>query len=318
MSPFTNTATTVERDVALEGDPAVTWLTSLGWSVGAQNGRLRLFADLIRHDPFAVGRIWHDPATLTFVGQRRWHESAFLAILGVEGKQRLEVGARSIDLGPGQIYVHPLRQTLTITSTEAVARIVLVSDWSNTHGPYPHSPREGLFEAHAAYNNVFLAAVNAALNSVTQAGDGTGFNGFRHAIEHLFISSLIGDQDQRPGQPPESTPVLTRAAQLIHAHAGNPAFDVAALARALSLSPASLYRAYEGADMAPAAQLRAARVERARDLLGHEATEIGTSDLKGIAEMAGFGSIRALRRALASDGTEQEEQDTSRPNTSAS
>ncbi|PPF84890.1 hypothetical protein C5E07_05150 [Pseudoclavibacter sp. RFBJ3] len=73
MSPDKNTADVVERNIALEGEAADAWIEALGWSATAPSGRLRLFADLIRVDPFAIGRIRHSPATFTFAGQRHWH-----------------------------------------------------------------------------------------------------------------------------------------------------------------------------------------------------------------------------------------------------
>ncbi|WP_146080516.1 MULTISPECIES: AraC family transcriptional regulator [unclassified Pseudoclavibacter] len=198
-----------------------------------------------------------------------------------------------------------MRKPFTISSEEPVARIVLMSDWPFPAGMYAKTPRIGLFESHDPYMAVFLNAVTAALNSVTSES-GSGLAGVRHAIDHLFMSALVGDQVAETGGESQQNPVLNRATQAIRAHAGDPAFDVAALARALHLSPASLYRAYEGLHLSPSAQLRAARVERARTLLNSEVVDASTTDLKRIAGWAGFGSVRALRRALAAASPELE------------
>ncbi|WP_424464914.1 helix-turn-helix domain-containing protein [Pseudoclavibacter helvolus] len=303
----------IERDIYLDGPAAIDWVAALGWSVSPHSARLQIAADLIRTDTFAIGRIWHTPATLRFVGSADAPDDMFHSLLGIEGTHVLSSPNGQFELPPGQMYLQPFDERLDIAAREAAARVFFVARWGDLvarDGELPDA-RLGVFGAQSAHREIFANATHAALNSVT-AVRGPGFRRVRDALGQLFASILADDAPARTrplhgraGQPAvseqraQSRSLLRRASKRIEAHASDVTFDVAKLARDLGVSSASLYRSYEESSMTPASQLRRVRARRARLLLDQaSATESNTQDLKQIAHASGFGSIRAMRRAL--------------------
>ncbi|NYF13494.1 AraC-like DNA-binding protein [Pseudoclavibacter sp. JAI123] len=304
----------VTREVVLDGDAAIEWVAALGWVAEPINSRFQVIADLIRTDSFAIGRIWHTPAHLSFVVDDETPPDLFHSVYGIEGTQILTSDTERVDLHPGQMHVQSFGEPLTITSHEPVARLFFVSSWARLRDfegnvPEPHT---GLFGASNAYREIFTSAAHAALNSVTTV-EGAGFDRVRTGLDQLFAGVLADDAPARPrrargvGTSQEGrdglrvTPsLLRRASQRIEASASDVTFDAGKLARDLGISTASLYRAYEDTNLTPASQLRRVRARLARDLLEApgEFGDVDTQDLKRIAAAAGFGSVRAMRRAL--------------------
>lgn len=306
----------VTREIILEGDAAVQWVGGLGWAVAPLSPRFQLVADLIRTDTFAIGRIWHTPAVFSFAADNVMPSCMFHAVVGIEGTQTVASGRDQVQLGPGQMHVQSFGESLGITAEEPVARLLFVSQWSDLgdSGGYAPLPKSGPFGSSNAHKDIFTSAAHAALNSVTTV-DGTGFSRIRAGLDLLFAGVLADDapartkRSRRAGSletgrvgrelPPS---LLRRASQHIEARASDVTFDAGRLARDLDVSTASLYRAYEDTNLTPASQLRRVRTRLARDLL-ESPGEFGgadTQNLKRIATAAGFGSVRAMRRALES------------------
>lgn len=312
----------VAREVALAGDEAVAWLAELDWSVTPHSSRLQIFADLIRTEAFAIGRIWHTPASMSFLRQHEYSDGLVHSVLGIEGTHTIVSGAAQVSLDPGQLHLQSLDEPLAIAAHQPVARLFFVSSWESLHTPDVELelPREGLFGDQSAFREVFTSAAHAALNSVTSV-DGPAFAGVRTGLQHLFASMLAHDAagSSKPSGPArgsrrdkraresQSTSLLRRASKVIEQQAGDVGFDVTKLARTLGVSPASLYRSYEEANTTPASHLRQVRARRARVLLNgdSDAGMPDTQNLKRVAEHAGFGSVRAMRRALLDIGDPQ-------------
>ncbi|PPF47035.1 hypothetical protein C5B85_01810 [Pseudoclavibacter sp. AY1F1] len=304
----------VTRELILNGDAAVQWIGSLGWAVAPLSSRFQLVADLIRTDTFAIGRIWHTPAAFSYTADGDASNCMFHAVVGIEGTQTVTSETDQVELGPGQMHVQSFSEALGITAQEPAARLLFVSQWSDlqdSEGRAP-LPRSGLFGSSNAHKEIFSSAAHAALNSLTTV-DGAGFHRVRAGLDHLFAGVLADDAPVRAkrsrgagstdmgragrGLPPS---LLRRASQQIEARASDVTFDAGRLARDLGVSTASLYRAYEDSNLTPASQLRRVRTRLARDLLEApgEFGDVDTQNLKRIAAAAGFGSVRAMRRAL--------------------
>ncbi|WP_424464103.1 hypothetical protein [Pseudoclavibacter helvolus] len=304
----------VAREVVLDGDAAIRWIADLGWSTEPRSPRLRLVADLIRTDTFAIGRIWHTPARLTFKEQPDQEGCMFHSFVGVEGVHRLTSGAGEVSLPPGGMYVSSFGERLEISADEAVARIFFVSRWADLPdraGRTP-DPHVGVFGERNAYRDIFTSAAHAALNSVTTV-HGDGFDRVRDGLQHLFAGVLVDDAPARSKVVTRGAPasradahggdhltLLRRASRHLERNAKDITFDVSKLARELGVSAATLYRAYEESSMTPASQLRRIRARHARMLLesGGRQRSSNTQDLRQIAQESGFGSVRAMRRAL--------------------
>lgn len=317
-----STANRVAREVALAGDEAVAWLAELDWSVTPHSSRLQIFADLIRTEAFAIGRIWHTPASMSFLRQNDYSDGLIHSVLGIEGTHALVSGTEQLALNPGQLHLQSLDEPLAISAQQPVARLFFVASWESLHGPgaLTELPRGGLFGGQSAFREVFTSAAHAALNSVASV-EGPAFAGVRNGLQHLFASMLAHDaagsarpsgsaggaSRDRRARESQSTSLLRRASKVIEQQAGDVSFDVTKLARSLGVSAASLYRSYEEANTTPASQLRQVRARRARTLL-NEDSGAGVSDtqnLKLVAEHAGFGSVRAMRRALLGNSDSQ-------------
>ncbi|PPF32817.1 MULTISPECIES: helix-turn-helix domain-containing protein [unclassified Pseudoclavibacter] len=305
---------TVTRELILDGDAAIQWIGSLGWEVAPLSSRFQLVADLIRTDTFAIGRIWHTPAAFSFTATSSAPNSMFHAVVGIEGTQTVTSDAAQVQLSPGQMHVQSFNEPLGITAHEPAARLLFVSKWTDLRDAEGHAPlpKSGLFGSSNAHKEIFTSAAHSALNSLT-AVDGAGFHRVRAGLDHLFAGVLADDvparatRSRRAGSsgtgrssPGVTTSLLRRASQRIEASASDVTFDAGRLARDLGVSTASLYRAYEDTNLTPASQLRRVRTRLARDLLEApgEFGDVDTQDLKRIAAAAGFGSVRAMRRAL--------------------
>ncbi|WP_424464098.1 hypothetical protein [Pseudoclavibacter helvolus] len=310
----------VMREMVLEGQTAIQFIAALGWVIAPLNSRFHVVADLIKTDAFAIGRIWHTPAHLNFVRNDETSSNLFHFTYGIEGTQILTVEDGQLDLHPGQMHVQSLRAPLAITAREPVARLFYVSSREHLRGADGEIPslRSGRLGASNAYREIFTSAAHAALNTVTSVGD-AGFVRLRAALDNLFASVLSDDAHDGPNRSVElgaqfedaeenarRPSLLRRASRHIEAHASEITFDAGRLARDLAVSSASLYRAYEGTDLTPATQLRRVRARRARRLLEAPGSQGRTDSrfLERVATDAGFGSVRAMRRALdiATDG----------------
>lgn len=288
----------VAREVSLAGSAAVTWLRKHGWRADPSSRHFQVFGDLLRADPFAIGRIWHTAGSLQLFNNEDWHPDVFIAILGIEGSQTLETAQGPVELGPGQLYVQPLSRQLTIRSSAPSARLVLVSEWSRMRIPrLPRNKLEGAFDAESGYVAVFVDAANTAL-SMIPATDSPAFALARRGIEHLFTGALLGDTAAREQRAPEGL-LMHRALALIAADYADTALSVAVLANRLNTSTSSLSRAFAVAGTTPLSAIRAARVTAARALLQQQ-DDPRTPQLQLIAAATGFGSVRALQRALVS------------------
>ncbi|MGC0370172.1 hypothetical protein [Microbacterium sp. SLBN-111] len=276
--------------VALTGTAAQAWLSAHGWHARPDRP-LRLFADVIRADPFALGRIWHTAATMSLAGNEHWGDEHFLAVLGVEGDQMLSTPRGVVPLAPGSFHIQRLNEELVVSAPRACARIVIVSDWASIGVPAPPAPPSVIDQD---YVKVFVSAVNAALN-LPNLPPGDAFTHLKLGIESLFAATVtVADA------PPPHESIFERAESLIRQRSLDPRFDVRRLIQELGTSRASLYRAFEAHGRAPSTDIRARRVAAARAMM-QRTTPRSQDDLLRVAFSSGFGSVKSMQRALTSE-----------------
>lgn len=148
------------------------------------------------------------------------------------------------------------------------------------------SPLAGLFSQ-------YLSSLLSSLPTMTQAEADAGLDGALHLLSAL-VASRAGvrrsDEEQLSGN------TLVRIANHYIADLlGHPELDVAMLARALSVSRATLYRAFSKRG-GVAAAIRAARLDRAKHLASAASQRHRT--LEAIAHECGFSDYPTFARAF--------------------
>lgn len=287
-----------DRDVALSGSRAVAWLSDLGWVWTPSEDRsvdhFHVFADVIRVNEFAVGRIWHTAAALTLNEKSLASDNVFFALLAADGKRIITRDQAEREIIAGEMLVQRLNDPLILTSEVPCAHLFMISDWKRLalSGPVPSSPA-----ADRDYTVAFSSAVNGVLNAASKLSSAT-FSHLRTGLEGLFASTIAASVAAHEPDSNRADPLRVRARMLIADHAAEPAFDVRKLAVHLGVSTSALYRAFDESGSAPAHEIREARVVNARALLAR-LPQPDDADLVSVAEAAGFGSVRTMQRSLA-------------------
>lgn len=278
-------------EVALSGEKAASWLLDMGWRASSSRS-LQIFADVVRWDPFAVGRIWHTPVELALVGAESWSDDVFIAVFAIDGAQTITSASGEFELAPGEMYVQRLNEMLCIRSSVPAARMVVVSDWASIGLPVPDTSTVAAHDRD--YAKVFENAANAVLN-LAREPHSAAFTHIRLGLESLLASLLTCDTDT--AQVLDERPLLERARRVIEARAYEPGFDIRTLTADLETSRTVLYRAFTSEQSSPAVELRARRTALARMLIARRAPTTQAA-LGSIAAAAGFGSVKSMQRAL--------------------
>ncbi|WP_271983398.1 helix-turn-helix domain-containing protein [Pseudoclavibacter terrae] len=291
-------SSSLAREVQLSGTRAITWLREMGWDF-QPSAPAQIFADLLRRDPFSIGRIWHTAGTATLIGAEHWQDNVLIAVFVVDGEQVASSGGQVTVLRAGDWLVQRLNQPLSISSTGPAARLIIVTEWID-HWLQPDSLIAGTPEQ--SYAHVFIQAANAALNTAPRP-DEQPFRHLERALEELLASLLLAHEattDEHPPQDRSGVDLRLRALELMRRHASEQAFDVEALRRLLDVGATTLYRAFVAADLTPARALRRIRVANARKLLTRSQTHT-VAERTAIAHAVGFGSLRSMQRAMITE-----------------
>lgn len=286
------------RNVALDGDAAIDWLSDQGWTTSGADGPFRIFADLVQSGPFAVGRIWHSAADLRLDADGGSEGRQFVALLGIEGTQTLHTDTGLHSLTAGTVYVQDLDEPLTISASTAAARIVFTGSWDRL---YTHRstlpPRWSAWNPDPDYFRVIVSLTNAILGVEIET-QGPGFWGVQRSFEAL-ISGLLLQRELTSLLNASSREVelLQRAIAEIDRSSSDPSFTVEHLAERLGVSRAYLHQAFSTTGVTAARRLRHARAVAARVLLA-DSSVTSESELKRIADAAGFRSVRTMQRTL--------------------
>ncbi|NQX28958.1 helix-turn-helix transcriptional regulator [Microbacteriaceae bacterium VKM Ac-2854] len=284
------------REVALSGTAAIQWLKDVGWACepAGPDGALQIFADLVRWDPFAVGRIWHTAASFHLEGVEHWPDDVFIAVFAIDGTETVSTPDGEMQLAPGEMFLQQLNRPFRISSPASAARLVIVSDWASIGLAPPKRPTVTTHDRD--YAKVFENAVNALLN-ISKPPTPASFTHVKLGLESLF-ASLIATHTGA-GDIHDDAALLDRARAVISERSYDATFDVRTLLDELAVPRTSLYRVFAEEGTTPAKELRAHRTAAARAILHRQA--VSTSEaLSAVAEAAGFGSVKSMQRAMVS------------------
>lgn len=279
------------REVALSGTAAIEWLDDAGWAC-EPDGQLQIFADMVRSDPFAIGRIWHTAGSFALHSAEHWPDDVFIAVFAIDGIETIHTNEDEIPLAPGEMFLQRINQPMRISSTAPAARLVVVSDWGSIGLT---APVRGTVTTHDRdYAKVFENAVNALLN-LSKPPTTASFTHVKLGLESLFASLIATHVGA--GELRDDPDLLDRARKMISERSVDPAFDVKMLLAELGVSRTTLYRVFDRECSTPAVELRARRTAAARATLQrHDASSVDA--LAAVAQSAGFGSVKSMQRAL--------------------
>lgn len=281
-------ADSVDRRVAVQGEPAIQWMAGLGYDVTSDSPRMRAGGDVIRGRTFAVARLWHDASALT----RRAVDGGSAISLVVEGRIRVTRGATSLEVSKGEGFVDTLDGATTVEVENSVGSIELrVSEsFSRRYGV---SLAEGVHWLGPDLDSLpwLLTLANATLASRGERRD-TTWSFTRAALENLVAAVLV-----EANEPPSDS-IVDRALEEIRRSCTDPSFDVAALAGTQRMTPRWLQVAFAERALTPRQAIRLERTRVARQILE---THRGLG-IDEVARRAGFPSSRALRDAFRALG----------------
>ncbi|NQX29880.1 helix-turn-helix domain-containing protein [Microbacteriaceae bacterium VKM Ac-2854] len=286
----------VERQLALQNEEAVSWLEHRGFQVHSYTRPFHVFTDEIRQDDFVLRRVWFTAAHASRAADTG-PERRFEASLVIEGDGTVDIDrAGAIGLGAGQLLLRTRAVPLEVRTTQPAAVIQVESKWDRlTHlGSAPTEP----FEANEEYASVFATLATAILNSTIGPTDG-GFTALRRAVE-AALSAIVADPltgiRQRMASAAQWT-LYQRAVTLIAARADDAALDVSVLASELAVSKQYLQRAFRAAGTSPMRYLRLVRATNARALLDANPAA-GRDDLEAIAHQTGFNTVETMNDVI--------------------
>ena len=283
-----------ERKIELFGSLAAEWMVGVGWEVISNVSEFRVYADVVQRGGFTMGRIWHTPAALKF--HSRDPRDA-LALVGVLGEQVVSVGQTSQVLRAGHGGVFAGGQVITVASGAPVARIFMttVLDRLLAQGLRPDQLNVVQLDSSSIYQ-AYVGAVNASLNAPTLAHGGT-YSMWRRGVEALFAAAVsAGRSDQAAGSQSRKHETLQRALEFIDSTSTNPELTVPRLAEMLNVSESHLHASFVETGRTAGQSITLARARTARALRDGPGATALTS--RKIAELAGFGSVRSMSRAL--------------------
>ncbi|WP_424711485.1 hypothetical protein [Microbacterium sp. SLBN-111] len=278
------------------------WLSAQGWRATGLIESLRIFADLIRADPFALGRIWHTSCRAKLVGNESWGARNFLMVIGIDGTQILHTTTGTHVIRPGDVYLQNLNEPMVVEASQPVGRMVIVSEWDRlrTHRG-PPIPIGQAWAADPDYLRVILSTMTATLNTPVHPRT-PGFGSVQRSLEALIEALVLQREPARLSSLSTSqADLVARALQVIETCSADPAFTVDTLADILGVSRSYLHLSFAPTGVTPSRRLRYSRVFRAQTLLA-ERNATGERELERIARMAGFRTVRTMQRALLEGG----------------
>lgn len=201
--------------------------------------------------------------------------------------------------GPGDVFAMPSSASWSLSWRQPVlAEALLVSRSSlQRDGIDIDQVRIDVPPAIAAMTFT-LAAM-----AVQIAPDGAAHSA-ANAIDHLIRSAVVSMlETARPSTTLTTRSLWARSSAIVKARAGEPDFGVSELARELSISPRHLQRLMSTRGTTASAIIRRHRIHIATQ--GMQSSEADAPSKTELAALAGFNSVRAMRRAFEAEGVQR-------------
>ncbi len=233
-----------------------------------------------------------DPSTAGFCGighlqpSRGWrlpgHAHGFHEMIVVlSGRMEVSIAGRTHRGGPGDVLWYPagVEHREWAVGEAPLESLFLSIDWPGLNDDWPvlHRDPDGLLRQLAGW---LYAARDAAGPLVRQRRAG-------------LLVAMLATMAERVGQDPTGHSLVATVRGFVHEHLTED-LGLARLARVAGFSPYHFLRTYRRlAGLTPAAEVRAMRLERARELL------LGSDlDAAAIAAATGLGDASALGKAF--------------------
>ncbi|MDR2322470.1 MAG: AraC family transcriptional regulator [Microbacterium sp.] len=279
-------------ELDVDGGDAVALFSRLGWGLDEVPANLRAGGDLLIADDFSVARIWHTPCRYVWRPLSAEGPHRFRASLIVEGSGVSAAVDGPVPFGPGTLLIHDASTAVEILASTPTAAIHLSHRWSRIlpSGAAADEVPPSL-QPPEHYAALLTAMVNATFEQ-QDLEDVLGLDAWLAAIDSAasaLLSAVL------PAAQGDVRSLMEKAAALIAERYADPAFTSAQIAEHLGVSTSQVYRAFAAQGTTPRQMLQQARVRHAVALLPPLATP---AEAAAVAIAAGFGSARALRKAL--------------------
>lgn len=273
-------------------------LAGLGWVVDEAAVPLRVGGDLLSTDSFALARLWHTPLLLRPVAKEaRPDNGRFTATLIVEGRGVLTIDGAPHSFEPGTLLIYDRQLSESMQADASIAAIHVSHWWTailragQRREDVPVASRPP-----AQLVGLLIAMVNTTFEQRLDESD-LGFAAWLASIDSA-VSSLLGSTLRARAALASPVTLYERALAVIQERHADPAFTVAELAEHFDVSKPWLHRAFAEQDTSPRRVLMDTRIAHARALLPLLPTPAA---IASAAEASGFGTSRALRRALRAE-----------------
>lgn len=285
--------------IASHGDDVRTDFHRLGWTFSHGQSDSHLFADHIVFANVQFSRIWSSCGVRT----SRPSEGRVLVVGSVEGAMTIETPLGSKVLQHGQLAVLDAALGITIGHRAHVA-VYEISLPSREIAVLAERLRLGdIVVLERAAPQALVSMLNAMFNErLDVALPGNAYR--RRAVVDLLAATMLdelgGDKETKRGAHDR---LVRDARTIIDQHFSSPGFNAATLAKMLYLSRSQLYRAFESHHSTPRTEILQRRLKEVARQLGvdpHTLSEQSGRLLDAALESSGFGSRRALARAIAS------------------
>lgn len=264
-----------------------------------------LVAETTQQPKFGLGRAWSNSAgyALTTAPERTY------LVYTLEGAFEFTVDGEPVVAETDSLILLDGAAPTTAATLATTARFVWYLE------PTFLKPGRTRFRFHEpiSMRNASTRALFSMTNGILNSPPATA-RAQRHlgvALEHLIAASLDEAGSDEIGHDTRHHDGLFMAAQIaIESHFRNPAFDVVALARELSVSVRTIHRTFERLGTTPRREIERRRVT--------EIHRLPSSELLGAAEAAeraGFTSTRQMNRALAREKSTTPRRNAEVPNT---
>ncbi|WP_251051090.1 MULTISPECIES: AraC family transcriptional regulator [unclassified Microbacterium] len=249
-----------------------------------------LVAETTQHPQYGMGRAWSNSAgyNLTTAPERTY------LVYTVEGGFEFDVDGKAVTAESDSLILLDGEAPTTAQTLTTTARFVWYFE--------PTFLKEGQsrfrFHEPISMRNASVRALLTMTNTVLNSPAPTSVTAQRHlglALEHLVAGALDEAGSDEIGWDSLHHDGLFMAAQnAIESHFRNPGFDVARLARELSVSVRTVHNAFARFGTTPRREIERRRVTEI-DRMPH-AKVLPASQA---AELAGFASAKQMNRALA-------------------
>lgn len=248
-----------------------------------------LVADTIQHPRFGMGRAWSNSAGYSLSAA----PNLTYLVYTMEGGFEFEVDGSPVETEAGSLILLDGEAPTTAKTLTETARFVWFFEPT-----FLHAGRSRFrFQEPISMRNGSLRALFAMTNSVIDAPPPATETARRHlgiSLEHLVAGALDEAGSDELGGDSRHHDGLFMAAQLaIETHFRDPAFTVARLAKALSVSVRTIHDTFSRLGTTPRREIERRRLSEIERL-----PSTNTLTTVQIADLTGFSSAKQLNRAL--------------------